>query len=977
MGDYDRRRRDRYVEFRPRGGRRFVGRGGGRKRGREEPEETPEQAFIKEVMELGDADKRTSKPVEKQLEDFLPRLHREIKNNPDLVKDTILNCAIELSTKTPQYATLIGFLNVEDAEFVKELLQKANDDFSAALSKPDIHRARLLFRLFASLVASNVLLPSSLVELIDVLLNAVISTLETTQDSTGRSWQPWTDYIVNIILMALPWGGSELADSAPAEFTSVFEKVEKYANERPIQNDVALRPFLASIKEDDIAAKSDSGSASFLSEVWEAIKELKDKSLWKCQSIIRTSELIDHKLAAGHPIALPGITAPTGPPGVSPDMPISQQACIVNSSFPPRGGICLLDPIHTGGELPAIERLIVEEYIIDTLHFFQEDRVACAQRLAKSIPSPYPISPLLAEVLFSHMLMLPNPPLKPVAYGTLMVNLCQFTDLGPFPRGLSGCVRELFSRMPALDPELSHRLAEWLCFHLSNLGFIWPWQKWKRVLEAPEYDPQRLFIRSTLTKLVNLSFLENVKENISAKEFHSLLPPALEIKPVLPPPIEIKKDPAGENPEQNESKASESADQNADVEMGEGENGAGKNSENEPEKEKEDVMEVVAVEEASPGAKLTDELVQLMNGKQGYDAVKEWMESRNFETVLEGKDQALQGFIHAILLSGFRSTTHTIKVMERYIHLLHELAELSTKKCVIEKVVEAWSSSTQRICLVLTSMSAIGLISGEDMVEWAFGSAGIAEEGTGVEVLRGWDVIRCALEHEVAAVKSAEAVVKEAELTVKDSEEAAQHAAHVAADAAERLEHGDGDNAIMVDRITSANRAESKAREEVESAVARVTEKKDAVGRAKDRQRALLLKVYKCFARVLSEKPSADPGEEMEGKEDLRLYYRNLAHLASFSRGAYLESEPLQQILTDDVFCEGKVPAETRSILFKNLRSGNEADCVDVSFDLSLFVKKRVGEKEPSLVQAQEKADGAENADAPPQTANDPMEEES
>lgn len=52
-------------------------------------------------------------------------------------------------------------------------------------------------------------------------------------------------------------------------------------------------------------------------------------------------------------------------------------------------------------------------------------RVACAQRLAKSIPAPYPISTLLAEVLFSQMLTLPKPPLKPVAYGMLMVNLCQ------------------------------------------------------------------------------------------------------------------------------------------------------------------------------------------------------------------------------------------------------------------------------------------------------------------------------------------------------------------------------------------------------------------------------------------------------------------------------------------------------------------------------------------------------------------------
>ena len=34
---------------------------------------------------------------------------------------------------------------------------------------------------------------------------------------SGRGWQPYADHLVYSALAALPWGGSELAESAPAE----------------------------------------------------------------------------------------------------------------------------------------------------------------------------------------------------------------------------------------------------------------------------------------------------------------------------------------------------------------------------------------------------------------------------------------------------------------------------------------------------------------------------------------------------------------------------------------------------------------------------------------------------------------------------------------------------------------------------------------------------------------------------------------
>jgi nuclear cap-binding protein subunit 1 len=52
---------------------------------------------------------------------------------------------------------------------------------------------------------------------------------------------------------------------------------------------------------------------------------------------------------------------------------------------------------------------------------------------------PFPHEPLLCEAVFGQMLRVPAPTLRPVAYSTLMVDLCKL--LRAFPRAMSGCVR--------------------------------------------------------------------------------------------------------------------------------------------------------------------------------------------------------------------------------------------------------------------------------------------------------------------------------------------------------------------------------------------------------------------------------------------------------------------------------------------------------------------------------------------------------
>ena len=89
----------------------------------------------------------------------------------------------------------------------------------------------------------------------------------TNAGSDARLWQPYTDFLVEAVLMALPWAGSELAESAPDQVALLFSAVEAYVTGRPRRHQPGLQPFLKAQDEADAAAASDSGAASFLDVV--------------------------------------------------------------------------------------------------------------------------------------------------------------------------------------------------------------------------------------------------------------------------------------------------------------------------------------------------------------------------------------------------------------------------------------------------------------------------------------------------------------------------------------------------------------------------------------------------------------------------------------------------------------------------------------------------------------------------------------
>eukprot|EP00803_Ostreobium_quekettii_P001012 evm.model.scf_516.7 EVM.evm.TU.scf_516.7 scf_516:63384-73886(+) len=891
------------------------GRGRVRKRGHERPE-TPEQLFVKALMKLADPGTEEDAPFETQIEDFVPRIQRELRINPELVKSVLLDCAVELSTKTPQYATLIGLLNADESEFVQSLVEHANEQFSSALEACEWSKARMLLRLLVALTVSNVVAPSSIVELLGLLVDAALTCAKETGkgDPSGRSWQPWSDYLVYIVLMALPWGGIELAESAPAEVEELLDKVGKYMEVRPLSNDPALRPFNGAVKANDLAARSDSGGASFLGVLWTSIQELKNSSQWKCRTIMRMSEGVDLKLAAGQPIQLPKLTMPKGPIGPN---SVTEAAADMNVRFPPRGGVRLLAPQHTEGDLPGIERIILEEYILDTLNIFHEDRATCTHYLLTAIPQPFPVFALIAETIFSQMLMLPKPVLKPIAYTAIIVTLCRTMD--SFPRGLSGCVRELFTRVGVMDPELRDRLAEWLAFHLSNLQFTWPWEKWKRFAQAPPEDPQRRFLELVISKLTRISWLDFVKKSLP-EEFHTLLPPyplpkSLLSKTSTPasdlPAVDAEALPSRDATGQQQADAAndvpmEEADQGV-MQGGNGEAGDGKGESGHQENELT--------------GKWEQELRKYAEQKTHWEEVKSWVEDASMDEALGGVPGVVKVLVRGILIAGHKSTSHTRNTLERYLPLLQHFVGQSGaagREAVVEACMDVWQNSAQRSCMVLDRLVRVGLISEEEVVGWVFSPAGVLCSLEGYQVHKGWEVLHQTLDGVILHRLEMAAAMHKVEMAIKDAECAAERAALVAAEAAKKVEQGDEDADALLDRIASGGNAERDAHEEVENAKNELDDQKVALQVAKTRQEQLLLQVYRRFASILASDAQMDEAAGDPGAVAKLLTTR----LASFCRKYAVECAPIVGALDSDVFPASSCPPGVRELVFNNLRLG-------------------------------------------------------
>ncbi|KAK9846278.1 hypothetical protein WJX81_000837 [Elliptochloris bilobata] len=927
MGDQNRRRRaydqpgGGYTEHGHRGGGR--GGGGGFKRRRDDGggQEDGIKPLLASIIRLCDQLPGQPPPaIEEDLDVLQRTLARDLVTKGAALRRIILDCAVELSPKTPVYATLIGLLNTDNPQFVAELVALAQAEFNEAVAAPDRHKARMLLRLFAALVVANVLHPSSVVAALQQVVDAAIAVAEAggTADS-GRGWQPYADHLAYAALAALPWGGSELADSAPAEVGRLFESAERYMGMRPRAVQPALRPFFDARGDADAAAASDSGGASFLGQVWDAVSELRTTGNWVVTSIPRLFYAFEAALAAGQPHDLPPLTIPLTLPGAPLGTSPTEAAAALAAAFPARGLIRLLPAEHTEQGKPRIERLVAEEYILDTLHYFDGDRVQCARRLAMGLPLPDKHESLLAEMLFSQMLRLPAPAFKPLAYSALMVDVCKLVPT--FPRSMSACVRECFARLGVMDPELRVRLSEWLAYHLSNFEFMWPWDKWRAVLDAPPHDSQRRFTVATLSRLVRLSYWARI-ESVLPPTLHGLLPPKPEVQSLDAPA------PHAENGLAN------------------GENG--------------DAPMPEAAAEPDAETRRAREVLDLVRRKEPAPALLTWAKQPALAGELGGAAGIVACVLRALLVAGAKSFTHMLIMLERYHAALEALlvaAGPQGEEAAVATAARVWEAAPQRAAQAIDRLLALRLVRASAVVRWAFSTPAVLalrdELGAGL----AWEAFHGAVAKTLARTQDAREELAAAQAAMAD--------AHVAA--AAPYEPAEGAAAPPAEEIEAAAAAAAAVTRAAED---EVTTKEAELSETLEEERELLLLAFTLFRDTLAAghaelqaaasataaaadaaakaaadaaiaavgsaaaaEPAAgvDEGPTAEGdrggaaaaaarEAERRAWFAfTLASLRECARRYGAAAAPLVARLEAEVFAEGAAPAEVRATVHEGL----------------------------------------------------------
>lgn len=721
-------------------------------------------------------------------------VRRELEHSGDEILTFLLQCSEQLPHKIPLYGTLIGLLNLENEDFVKKILESTQKNLQDALDSGDSNKIRVSLRFLTVLMCSKVVQPSSLVVVFETLLSSAATIVD---DEKGNpSWQARADFYITCILSCLPWGGSELGEQIPEEIERVMVGIEAYLSIRRHVSNVGLSVFEDINKIDKLHVEQD-----FVEDLWGRIQDL-SKNSWKLESVPRPHLLYEAQLVAGKSHDFGPVSCPEQPdaPASLSGVDFGRQKHEAELKYPQRIRRLNIFSASKTEDLQPIDRFVVEEYLLDVLFFLNGCRKECAACMV-GLPVPFRYEYLMAETIFSQLLLLPQPPFKPIYYTLVIIDLCKSLP-GAFPAVVAGAVRALFDRINEMDMECRTRLILWFSHHLSNFQFIWPWEEWAYVLDLPKWAPQRVFVQEVLDREVRLSYWDKVKQSIEST-------PALE--ELLPP---------------------------------KGVPDFRYNSED------EDKTEYT----------LSTELNGMVKGRKTARDIIIWLE----ESVIpiNGLDVALRVVVQTLLDIGSKSFTHLITVLERYGQVIAKICpNEETQLLLIAEVGSFWKNSAQTTAITIDRMMGYRLISNLAIIKWVFSSPNIDLFHT---TDRLWEILRNALNKTYNRISDLRKEITHLKKSVKKAEEIAAKAKGELDAAESKLMLVDGEPVVGENpaRMKRMKSNAEKTKEEEVSARESLESKEALFARALEENEALFLSLYKNFSNVLMERLHETFGEK-------------------------------------------------------------------------------------------------------------------
>lgn len=759
-------------------------------------------------------------------------IRRELDLSADDILLYLLECSEQLPHKIPLYGTLVGLLNLENEEFVKKALEKIQTNLQDALDSGNCNRIRILMRLLTVLMCSKVLQPSSLVILFETLLSSAALTVD--EDKGNPSWQARADFYITCILSCLPWGGAELVEQVPEEIDRVMVGIESYFSIRRHVSNAGLSVF-----EDTNGSDKLLDEKEFLEDLWVRIQDFASAG-WKLESVPRPHLSFEPQLVAGKSHDFGPISCPEqpNPSAATSGISYGRQRHEAELKYPQRIRRLNIFSASKAEDLRPIDRFVVEEYLLDVLLFLNGCRKECAAYMA-GLPVPFRYEYLMVETIISQLLLLPEPPFKPIYYTLVIIDLCKALP-GAFPAVVAGAVRALFERIAELDMECRTRLILWFSHHLSNFQFIWPWEEWAYVLELPKWAPQRLFVQEVLEREVRLSYWEKIKQSIENA-------PALE--ELLPPKGGPNFRYSGEDVTDRTEKA------------------------------------------------FSLELNNLVKGRHTAHEIITWVEDSVIPP--HGSDLALRVVIQTLLDIGSKSFTHLITVLERYGQVIAKICPDQDRQIMlITEVSSYWKNSSQMTAITIDRMMGYRLLSNLAIVRWVFSSSNVDQFHISDHP---WEILRNAVSKTYNRITDLRKEIPSIQRSLLLAEEAASKARAELETAESKLTLMDGEpvigeNPVRMKRLKSnADKAideETNVRDSLDS-------KEALLARAIEENEALFLSLYKSFSDVLAEPLSeafkngnlqpADQADEMaidlDGSSAMELDKENGKPKKSLSNG--------------------------------------------------------------------------------------------
>ncbi|XP_030458450.1 nuclear cap-binding protein subunit 1 [Syzygium oleosum] len=741
------------------------------------------------LLRIGDKcpEYNSSDPKE-HIETCYGALRRELDHSGSDILPFLLQCAEQLPHKIPFYGTVVGLLNLANEDFVKKLVDTTHANFQDALDSEDCNRIRILMRFLTVIMCSKVLQPSSIVVVFETLLSSAATTVD--EEKGNPSWQARADFYITCILSCLPWGVAELFEQVPEEIERVMVGIEAYLSIRKHVSDDGLLFF-----EDEDENEEGLKEKDFLEDLWDRIQILSSNG-WKLNSVPRPHLSFEAQLVAGKSHDFGSVSCPPQPdlPSTLSAITYGKQKHDAELMYPQRIRRLNIFPEDKTEDLQPIDRFVMEEYLLDVLFYFNGCRKECALYMV-GLPVPFRYEYLMAETIFSQLLLLPHAPFKPIYYTLVIIDLCKALP-GAFPAVVAGAVRALFEKIADLDMECRMRLILWFSHHLSNFQFIWPWEEWAYVLDLPKWAPQRVFVQDVLEREIRLSYWEKVKQSVeNAPGLEELLPPK-----------------GGTNFKYGADDGSEQTEEQ----------------------------------------RLSVELSKMVKGRQTARELISWIEESVYP--VHGLETTLKLVLQTLLDIGSKSFTHLITILERYGQVISKICPDDERQVMlIEELSSYWKNNPQMRAITIDRMMGYRLISNLAIVRWVFSPVNIDQFHTSDHP---WEILRNAVSKTHNRIVDLRKEISSLKKDVISAEEASAKTRAELEGAEQKLMLVDGEptvgeNPVRMKRLKSYA---EKAKEKEVSIRENLEVKEALLGRAYSENEALFLALYKKFSSVLKER---------------------------------------------------------------------------------------------------------------------------